>query len=90
MYDFTNNYTIPNSFNRYALGSDDKMKLNGDGSLTIYIQHDKPSADQEANWLPSPTGQFYVAIRAYPPGPALLKSPNSPGAYPRPPLIRIK
>ena len=37
------------------------MKLNEDGSLTIYIQKDSPGAEKEANWLPAPDGPIYLA-----------------------------
>ena len=40
---------------------------NPDGSLTIYIQHDRPSDDHVANWLPAPAGSFNVTMRCYTP-----------------------
>ncbi len=41
------------------------MKMNADGSLTIYIQKDSPGKDKESNWLPAPDGPIYVAMRLY-------------------------
>ena len=38
---------------------------NADGSLTIYIQKDAPSADKKSNWLPAPNGPFNVVMRRY-------------------------
>ena len=36
-----------------------------DGSLTIYMQHESPGPDKEANWLPAPEGEFRLALRLY-------------------------
>lgn len=91
MYDLSNNYTVPNKLDRYCLGSDNKdMKLNADGSLTIYVQKDSPGADKEANWLPAPAGEFYMAIRSYVPGEAMVRSLTDPTAYPRPVIAPVK
>jgi len=65
MYDGVTHYTAPNPINRYKLGSDDELKKNPDGSFTIYVQHDHPGADKEANWLPAPEGQFFLILRTY-------------------------
>jgi hypothetical protein len=47
MFDATNSYPVPNPLNRYVLGSDyPDMKYNADGSLTIYLQADKPGEGQ--------------------------------------------
>jgi hypothetical protein len=51
LYD-TDGFRAPNRLNRFSLGDRDKLKFNADGSLTIYIQHESPVADQESNWLP--------------------------------------
>ena len=40
---------------------------NPDGSLTIHIQHDRPSDDHVANWLPPPAGSFNLTMRYYTP-----------------------
>ena len=57
----------PNSLNRYEIGDRTPFKLNADGSLTIYIQHDSPGADKESNWLPAPSGDFALYLRLYSP-----------------------
>ncbi len=89
LYDFSNNYTVPNPIDRYSLGSDDgKMKLNPDGTLTIYVQKESPGPDREANWLPAPAGLFYLALRAYAPGAAMVDSLTDPTAY-EPPTVAI-
>ena len=56
----------PNPLNRFSLGTKSKsMKLGDDGSLTLYVQSGSPGADKESNWLPAPTGNFSLYIRAY-------------------------
>jgi hypothetical protein len=88
MYDGRNNYTVPNPINRYALGSDDPLKLNDDGSVTIYLQRESPGPDREANWLPAPSGPFYVILRAYAPRRAMIEALERPGGY-RPPVVQV-
>ena len=41
------------------------MKLDADGGLTIYVQHDSPGKDKEPNWLPAPAGPFELVMRLY-------------------------
>jgi len=56
----------PNALKRYSLGTKDKgLKLNPDGSLTLYAGAKSPGADKESNWLPAPKGTFSLYIRAY-------------------------
>lgn len=90
MYDANNNYTVPNPINRYALGSDNQMTLNPDGSLTIYIQNTTPGKDKESNWLPSGNGPFYLILRAYAPGKEMIDSLSNPAIYTPPPLVETK
>ncbi|CAB1369524.1 DUF1254 domain-containing protein [Denitratisoma oestradiolicum] len=65
---------VPNEAGRYGFG--DKvpgLKYGTDGSLTIYIQPDRPEGEKAANWLPSPRDKdFNLFLRAYFPGPGLL------------------
>jgi len=59
----------PNPRNRFSLGTKNKgLKINPDGSLTLYLQPDSPGADKEANWLPTPKGDFSLLLRLYGPG----------------------
>ena len=90
MYDTKNNYTIPNSINRYMLGSDTPdMKKNGDGSFTIYIQNKSPGKDKESNWLPCPTGSFYLVPRSNAPKPEAIKILTDPTSWPVPAIVPI-
>ena len=69
MYDAETMLFIENEIDRYAIGDRTKgVVKNDDGSLTIYIQHDKPTdPDQISNWLPAPSDKFYLALREYSP-----------------------
>lgn len=67
MYDGKTQLLIDNPLNRYLINSPmlPHMKKNDDGSLTLYIQKDRPGADKEANWLPAPNGPIYMVMRLY-------------------------
>ncbi|MGO9675409.1 MAG: DUF1254 domain-containing protein [Methylocella sp.] len=86
MYDGKNNYTVPNSINRYALGSDNALKRNADGSVTISIQADEPAGAPPENWLPAPKGPFYLILRSYSPGKAMIDALTDPKGFPLPPV----
>ena len=89
LYATNNNYNVENSIHRYALGSDDPLKLNADGSLTIYIQSTSPGKDKESNWLPSGevTQGVYFILRSYAPGKAMIESLTNPKAFTPPAAI---
>ena len=56
----------PNELNRFSLGTKNKtMKLNADGSLTLYVGQKSPGKEKEVNWLPAPAGAFSLYVRAY-------------------------
>jgi hypothetical protein len=77
-------YLVANSINRYSLGDRSGLVPNADGSIDIYIQRADP-AGHEANWLPSPGGNFKLWLRVYQPGPAILS-----GAYHVPPVVEVR
>jgi hypothetical protein len=58
-------FFVPNPHNRYTVSQRDKLKINADGSVDVYLQHDSPGKDKEANWLPAPAGLFHVILRMY-------------------------
>jgi hypothetical protein len=67
MYD-TNSFFVPNPLNRYELNNRSHLHTNPDGSIDIYIQHDKPSNPaQVSNWLPAPASGlgFRLVWRLY-------------------------
>jgi hypothetical protein len=78
-------YFADNPLGRYAIGDRTKgLRTNPDGSLEIYVQHERPAGDKAANWLPAPaSGPIRLVLRAYEPGEALLD-----GRYRLPPLRR--
>ena len=91
MYDGTTQLLIDNPINRYLINSPmlPGLKKNADGSLTLYIQKDAPSADKKANWLPAPKGPIYLVMRLYWPKtepPSIL--PPGEGTW-QPPAIAV-
>jgi hypothetical protein len=74
MYDGITRLTVRNPIGRYALGGDDALKRDPDGSFTMHIQHDSPGTDNVSNWLPAPAGPFYLVLRNYAPVPEIARS----------------
>jgi hypothetical protein len=73
MYKLPQRGLVENSIDRYALGSaSPELKAAADGSITIYFQTDSPGEEKQGNWLPSPDGPFWLVLRAYGPGKAIL------------------
>jgi DNA sulfur modification protein DndE len=91
MYNYENNYTVPNPINRYSLGSDDPLKYNADGTVTLYFQSTSPSADKESNWLPSQaSGRWYLNLRAYAPQRATIESAFNSDVYAPAGIVEVK
>lgn len=74
---------VENPIGRYAIGSRDRLRYNRDGSLDIYIQHERPERGRVANWLPAPPDGLNMTLRAYWPEQALLD-----GSWMPPPVER--
>ena len=87
MYELPASLLVANPLNRYLINSPmlPNLKLDDDGGLTLYIQHDSPGADKESNWLPAPSGSFWAALRLYWPKDAALN-----GEWVAPPLRRVQ
>jgi hypothetical protein len=77
-------FFVPNPIDRYAIGDRDALTFNADGSLDLYIQHESPGQDQEANWLPAPAGPFSMNLRLYMPQASALE-----GSWTPPPIQRL-
>jgi hypothetical protein len=86
LYELPSRLLSANPLNRYLINSPmlPDLTLDADGGITLYIQHDSPGADKEANWLPAPSGPFYLAMRLYWPKPEALA-----GTWTPPPLQRL-
>jgi hypothetical protein len=87
VYDAVTGYTVPNSINRYSLGSNDLLKRGDDNSFTLFLQHDNPSSEQEGNWLPTPVGPFYLILRNYAPVPEIVAALKDPANFRGPPPV---
>ena len=63
-----------NTIGRYSIGDRTRgLRYNADGSLTLHLQHEQPE-DEQANWLPVPTGYFMLVMRLYEPSAAALSN----------------
>ncbi len=64
-------YFFDNDLHRYALGSlTPDLICGADGAIDILVQKDPPP--DAANWLPAPSGNFALMMRAYLPRPEML------------------
>ena len=58
-------FFVANPLNRYNVSSRSKFRPNKDGSIDVYVQHESPGKDKEANWLPAPKDKFVLMMRLY-------------------------
>lgn len=74
MYDGKTQLFVANPLERYVLNSNMMytLKTEDDGSLELYISNDSPGTGLESNWLPAPSGRFYMILRLYGPQPRAL------------------
>jgi hypothetical protein len=85
MYSVPDFLLVANPIDRYSIGDRTPgLEVAEDGSLTIYLQHDSPGPDKEANWLPAPAGDFRPIMRMYQPRAEVLS-----GDYRLPPITRV-
>lgn len=74
-----NHFFFINDAKIYSLGTKNKdLKYNTDGSLTLYFQNAKPSADKVSNWLPVPKDKFGLLLRSYWPEESMIKGYTPP------------
>ena len=87
MYELPESLLVKNAINRHLLNSTmlDDFVRDDDGGITLYLQHDSPGKDKEANWLPAPKGPFSAVMRLYWP-----KAEALDGTWKVPPLERVK
>ena len=74
MYDMPDQLLVANPIERYLINSPmlPNLKLDADGGLTIYVQHNPPAKDKVSNWLPAPAGPFMLVSRLYLPDETVL------------------
>jgi hypothetical protein len=80
-------FFVANPLNRYTLSQRDALKKNADGPVDLYLQHENPGPEKEANWLPAPEGKFVLMLRLYWPkeqDPSILD-----GSWQLPPVKRV-
>jgi hypothetical protein len=87
MYDQPASLLVANPINRYLVNSTmlPQFQRDADGGLTLFIQHESPGKDKEANWLPAPKGPFAAIMRLYWP-----KDEAVNGKWTAPPLQQAK
>ena len=78
------NRFVANPIDRYSVGDRSGLVPNADGSVDIYIQNIAP-AGRASNWLPGPSGNFILWLRAYLPGQTILE-----GEYKVPPVLEAQ
>ena len=86
MYEMPASLLVANPINRYLLNSTmlSDFVRDTDGGITLYIQHDSPGKEKEANWLPAPKGPFTANMRLYWP-----KKEALDGSWKRPALVKV-
>jgi hypothetical protein len=77
LYD-SKNALMKNRLDRFSIGSLDKMLMNEDGSLDIYIQSFSPDDEKESNWLPAPMEAFELYLSLYWPKDEVISKKWSP------------
>lgn len=86
MYELPASLLVANPLDRYLINSPmlPQLEHDADGGLTLIVQNKSPGQDKESNWLPAPTGSFFMAMRLYWPKDEALN-----GAWTAPPLQRL-
>jgi hypothetical protein len=74
MYELPSRLLVANPLKRYLINSRmlPALKKDADGGITLYVQHESPGADKEANWLPAPASKPWLVMRLYLPKPEVL------------------
>ncbi|MGA5540298.1 DUF1254 domain-containing protein [Mycobacterium sp. NPDC051198] len=86
MYNADDKMLVDNPIHRYKVGTDTGDLIAGaDGSVTVAVQHEQPDGATSANWLPAPSGDFYMILRLYQPADTILD-----GTWQLPEVIRRK
>ncbi len=82
VYDMRSKQLVANEIDRYSIGDRTRgLQVADDGSITLYLQHERPAGNATSNWLPTPAGHFFAVMRLYEPKAAVLD-----GDYSIPPI----
>jgi len=66
-------FFVDNPIRRYTIGDrTGGLQKATDGSLTLYLQRERPEGERLANWLPAPAGPMRLVLRAYEPDDSLI------------------
>jgi len=85
LYQLPSRFLNANTLGRYSINSRTFNQLkNGDGSVTIYLQHKSPGTASESNWLRCPQTLFTKALRCY-----LPRQELRTGQWPPPPVVIV-
>lgn len=76
-------FFIDNPIGRYSIGDRTPgLQKAADGSLTVYLQRERPDGENAANWLPAPSGPMRLVLRAYEPDESLIEGRyRAPGVH---------
>jgi hypothetical protein len=78
LYPTATGLLYPNEIDRYAIAATTpRLEYGRDGSLTVLIQHERPP--NPANWLPAPSGEFYLDLRTWEPKDEIRRGEWRPG-----------
>jgi hypothetical protein len=74
LYELPSSLLFGNPLNRYLINSPmlPSLSREEDGALVLYVQSESPGKEMESNWLPAPTGAFFLILRVYWPKPEAL------------------
>lgn len=86
LYALPSKLLYANPLKRYLVNSPmlPGFARDADGGLTLHVEHASPGTGKEANWLPAPSGPFFMVLRLYLPRKEALdgtwKRPEPQGA----------
>lgn len=81
VYDARTKELHPNPIKRYLVSDRTRGLVRGpNGEVIITLQTSKPGKRGAGNWLPVPSGPFYLGLRAYGPDPVVLDGKWEPAA----------
>jgi hypothetical protein len=74
-----NRLMAANPAHKYSVSDRSGVVPDADGSIDLYLRTTAPPG-RKANWLPTPSGNFMLWLRAYQPASAILDGTWQPPA----------